>query len=159
MEEPRRADTLTLRVGEPADAERLAAFNLAIAEETEGLGLDPRTVAAGVGKVLHDASHGFYVVAERDERIVGALMVTYEWSDWRNALWWWVQSVYVDPRYRRRGVYRRLYDFVRVRARDHGNVCGFRLYVERDNEVAQRSYRALGMDASHYLMFEEELTR
>lgn len=152
-------DALRVRVAEPSDGEAFVRFNCAMAMETEGRRLDESVVAPGVEAVLADSSHGFYVLAESGERIVGALMVTFEWSDWRNGRFWWIQSVYVMPEYRRRGVYRRLYDFVRERARDDGNVCGFRLYVEKDNAAAQKTYERLGMSPSDYLMYEEALDR
>ena len=105
---------------------------------------------------LRTTKKGFYVVAEDAGRIVGGLMVTYEWSDWRNAWFWWIQSVYILPEARGQKIYSRLYDFVRSRAAEAGNVCGFRLYVETDNAHAQQVYKSVGMDASHYLMYEEK---
>jgi GNAT superfamily N-acetyltransferase len=110
----------------------------------------------GVSAVFSDDKKGFYVVAEDDGRIAGGLMVTYEWSDWRNGWFWWIQRVYVVPESRGKSVYRRLYEFVRQLAAERGNVCGFRLYVEHDNERAQRVYEKLGMEKSHYLMYEQE---
>jgi ribosomal protein S18 acetylase RimI-like enzyme len=95
-------------------------------------------------------------VADADGRIAGGLMVTFEWSDWRNKWFWWIQSVYVLPDFRGQAVYRKLYDFVKQKAAEAGNVCGFRLYVEHDNKRAQHVYETVGMAASHYLMYEEE---
>ncbi|TFH47964.1 MAG: GNAT family N-acetyltransferase, partial [Lysobacterales bacterium] len=117
--------------------------------------LDDALVEPGVVAVFENPSRGFYVVAECEDYIVAALMVTFEWSDWRNATFWWIQSVYVTPEFRRQGLYRRLYNFLRERARSEGSVCGFRLYVERNNLAAQRVYESLGMSASDYLMYEE----
>ena len=111
----------------------------------------------GVEAVLSDPGHGFYVVADTGGEIAGSLLVTFEWSDWRNGRFWWIQSVYVRPAYRRRGVYRALHEFVRDRARSTGGVVGLRLYVERENAVAQRTYAALGMDETPYRMYEEPL--
>ena len=139
------------------DADALVAFNQAMALETEGKTLDPGKIAPGVGAVFADEKKGFYVVADQDGRIVGGLMVTYEWSDWRNAWFWWIQSVYILPEVRGTGLYRRMYDFVKQRAAEAGNVCGFRLYVENDNHHAQKVYDGVGMRASHYLMYEEEV--
>ncbi len=139
------------------DSSALIAFNQAMARETEGKTLDPRKITPGVAAVLADEKKGFYVVAEQDSKIVGGLMVTYEWSDWRNAWFWWIQSVYILPEARGTGLYRRMYDFVKERAAEAGNVCGFRLYVENDNHHAQKVYDGVGMQASHYLMYEEEV--
>ena len=142
-----------------ADVERLVAFNCAMARETEARELEVAVVRQGVCAVLADPGRGFYVVAEIGAAVVGALMVTFEWSDWRNGNFLWIQSVYVRPEFRGRGVYRRLYDHVRADARARGDVCGFRLYVEAGNEPAQHVYAALGMRDSGYLVFEEEVER
>lgn len=150
------AAELRVRLGTLADAEALASFNEAMAAETEGRTLEPDRVRAGVRRLLARPERGFYLVAERGGTIVGALMVTPEWSDWRDGLFWWVQSVYVRPANRRRGVYRALHAYVREAAQRDEEVCGLRLYVDRDNEVAQQTYRALGMHATGYLLFEEE---
>ena len=143
-----------VRQAAPGDVEALVEMNAAMALETEGRTLDPDRVAKGVAAVLHCPEKGFYLVAEADRRVVGALMVTFEWSDWRNGTFWWVQSVYVRPVWRRRGVYREMHGHVLSAARSRGDVCGLRLYVRRDNEVAQRTYRSLGMDRADYEMFE-----
>lgn len=148
-------DPVALRLAVASDAAVLTAFNRAMARETEGKDLVPEVVAAGVASLLAQPQYGFYVVAEVAGEVVGALLVTTEWSDWRNGLFWWIQSVYVLPDCRRRGIYRRLYQFVKELARDAGNVCGFRLYVERENAIAQQTYRSLGMSETHYRLFEE----
>jgi GNAT superfamily N-acetyltransferase len=136
------------------DAEALVDFNCSMALETEEKTLDIKTVTAGVRALLDEPVRGFYVVARREVALVGSLMITKEWSDWRCADFWWIQSVYVRPEARRQGVYRRLYDFVRAQASETDRVCGFRLYVERDNHRAQQTYDALGMRESVYLMYE-----
>ncbi len=110
---------------------------------------------SGVEAVFGDAEKGFYVVAEIENTIAGGLMVTREWSDWRNGWWWWIQSVYIRPEFRGQKIYAKLYGFVKARAADAGDICGFRLYVENDNSRAQRVYERVGMEASHYLMYEE----
>lgn len=149
---------ITLRQGVERDARRLAEFNCALARETEALELDPEVVISGVHGMLQHPERGFYVVAEAgDAGVIGSLMITSEWSDWRDGHIWWVQSVYVTPPWRRRGVYRRLYDNVRERARALGTVRGMRLYVEGGNVNAQRTYRAMGMTPTSYLVFEEML--
>lgn len=152
-------DDVRIRVASAADGDAFVRFNRAMALETENKKLAEEIVDPGVRAVFAEPGRGFYVVAERESEIVAALMITFEWSDWRNADFWWIQSVYVTPAFRRRGVYRKLYDFVRERARGEGGVCGFRLYVERDNTAAQRVYESLGMSASDYLMYEETLER
>jgi ribosomal protein S18 acetylase RimI-like enzyme len=148
---------MEIRLAAANDADALVIFNQSMAMETEGKTLDAGKIAAGVAAVFADEKKGFYVVAEQDARIVGGLMVTYEWSDWRNAWFWWIQSVYILPEARGTGLYRRMYDFVKERAVEAGNVCGFRLYVENDNYHAQKVYDGVGMKASHYLMYEEDV--
>ena len=148
---------MEIRLAKDADAEALVAFNQAMALETEGRTLDPGKIAPGVAAVFSDEKKGFYVVAEKDVKIVGGLMVTYEWSDWRNAWFWWIQSVYILPEARGTKLYSRMYEFVKARAAETGNVCGFRLYVETENTHAQSVYDAVGMSRSHYLMYEEEV--
>jgi GNAT superfamily N-acetyltransferase len=146
---------LQVRLASVSDRDAFVRFNRAMALETENKKLDDALVEPGVAAVFENPARGFYVVAECADNIVAALMVTFEWSDWRNATFWWIQSVYVTPEFRRQGLYRRLYNFVRERARSEGGVCGFRLYVERNNLAAQRVYESLGMSASDYLMYEE----
>ena len=148
---------LTIRRATVDDTETLARFNEAMAEETEEKTLDPDTVRAGVRAVFDRPEQAFYLVAEQDDTIVGSLMITTEWSDWRNADFWWIQSVYVHPSARRTGVYTALHRDVRRRAHDTGGVCGLRLYVEQDNAVAQAAYDELGMTEPPYRMYEEML--
>lgn len=146
---------MNIRLAENSDARALIDFNQAMALETEDKTLDAETLQNGVGQVFDDEKKGFYVVAEENDRIVGGLMVTFEWSDWRNGWFWWIQSVYIRPEARGRGIYRRLYEFVKTTARARQNVCGFRLYVEKENTGAQKVYEKLGMEATYYLMYEE----
>ena len=143
-----------VRLAEPRDADVIARFNLAMAMETERKQLDPATVQRGVERLFALQGEGFYVVAEAGSDVIGSLMITYEWSDWRDGRFWWVQSVYVVPGWRRHGVFRRLYAFVQERAAASRDVCGVRLYVEKDNSVAQQTYAKLGMEATAYLVFE-----
>ncbi|MGQ0542494.1 MAG: GNAT family N-acetyltransferase [Blastocatellia bacterium] len=147
---------MKIRFATLEDASELVEFNQAMALETEGKHLDAETLSNGVRAVFADEKKGFYVVAEESEKIVGALMVTYEWSDWRNAWFWWIQSVYILPEARGRSIYTHLYDFVKQTAVEAGNVCGFRLYVEKENIHAQNVYEKVGMDASCYQMYEEK---
>ena len=146
-----------IRIAAAEDAGSLVRFNQAMALETEGKELSFDTISNGVASVFSDDKKGFYVVAEQNEIIVGGLMVTYEWSDWRNKWFWWIQSVYILPEGRGQKLYSRMYEFVKQKAADAGNVCGFRLYVENDNYHAQQVYEKLGMESSHYLMYEEEV--
>ena len=147
-------DAIHIRRATPTDAGFIVESNVAMARETEGLALDVDVVRSGVAAVLADPSLGFYLVAEIEGNLAGQLMVTYEWSDWRNGLFWWIQSVYVHPDHRRRGVYRALDAHVRAEAMRDGSVCGLRLYVDRDNHVAQSVYASLDMQHSHYDLYE-----
>ncbi len=146
---------LSIRVAEGRDSQTLIRFNIAMALETEHKKLDSAIVAEGVRTLLENPQHGFYVVAETAGQIVGSLMVTYEWSDWRCGLFWWIQSVYVRPDYRRQGVFSRLYQFLKDRASRDTNVCGFRLYVQRSNRAAQDTYDDVGMKETSYRVYEE----
>jgi ribosomal protein S18 acetylase RimI-like enzyme len=128
-----------------------------MARETEGRELARPTLDAGVRRLLEREDRGFYWIAEYGGEAAGCLMITREWSDWRNGEFWWIQSVYVRPEMRRRGVYRTLHEHVVRQAASNPDVCGLRLYVERDNETAQRTYQALGMEQTAYRMFEQPI--
>jgi len=143
-----------VRDARPSDAATLAAYNSAMAEETEDRSLDPDIIGPGVANLLDDAGRGRYWVAQSGGRIVGQLMVTYEWSDWRNGSLWWIQSVYVHPDWRRKGVFSALYRHVESLARAEPDVVGLRLYVEEKNTRAQRTYEALGMVNPGYRVME-----
>jgi ribosomal protein S18 acetylase RimI-like enzyme len=146
--------TIRIRAAGIDDADFLAAGNVAMALEAEHKHLDPATVARGVRAVLEDPGHGRYFVAERDGRPVGQLMITYEWSDWRNGRFWWIQSVYVLPQARRGGVFRALFRHLEERAKADPGVCGIRLYVERENVRAQATYRHCGLEDAGYAVME-----
>ncbi|MEZ5344908.1 MAG: GNAT family N-acetyltransferase [Pyrinomonadaceae bacterium] len=151
-------DVFKIRIAEERDAEAMIEFNQAMAFETEGKRLDPEKISGGVRAVFDGTERAFYVVVENAEAlIVGGLMVTKEWSDWRNGWFWWIQSVYILPEARGKKIYSRMYDFVKAKAVEKGGVCGFRLYVEKDNFHAQKVYESLGMEATDYLMYEEEV--
>jgi len=147
------------------DAAVIVDFNLAMARETESLELSQATLAAGVRHLFDNPQFGFYVVAEARGpgggagECAGSLLITYEWSDWRDGLFWWVQSVYVRAEHRRRGVYTVLDEFVKRLAAEDPRVRGFRLYVERENVAAQHTYERLGMSETHYKMYEAALER
>lgn len=147
---------MNIRFARQEDAPALIEFNQAMALETEGKQLDSDILSKGVEAVFSDEKKGFYVAAESDGKIIGGLMITFEWSDWRDAWFWWIQSVYVLPDFRGQGIYRLLYQFVKDKAEESKDVCGFRLYVERENRRAQKVYEKLGMKLSHYLMYEEK---
>ena len=147
---------MNIRTATREDAPALVSFNQAMALETEGKQLAQGKISNGVAAVFEDDKKGFYIVAESGDQIIGGLMVTYEWSDWRNAWFWWIQSVYILPEHRGKKLYSKMYEFVKGKAAEQGNVCGFRLYVETENVNAQAVYDAVGMSRSHYLMYEEE---
>ncbi len=146
--------TLLVRPAARADVDVIAEFNVALALETESLSLDHATARRGVAAVLDDPSKGSYRVATRDDAVVGQLMITREWSDWRCEWWWWIQSVYVAPTERRGGVFRVLYASVIDDAHREGDVRGVRLYVEQENVRAQRTYETLGMVRGRYVIYE-----
>ena len=145
-----------IRPATRADIPALAAWNAAMAWETEAKRLDPEVLVRGVAGVFDEPRRGFYLVAERGGVAVGGLLVTYEWSDWRDGDFWWIQSVYVEPSARRGGVFRALHEAVVHRAREAGAV-GVRLYVETENHRAQATYEGLGMQRCHYFMYEQML--
>ena len=149
-------DDIRIRRATHDDAAFIAESNTAMAMETESMALNADVVRPGVAAVLADDSLGFYLLAEINGQIAGQLMVTYEWSDWRNGLWWWIQSVYVRPEFRRHGVYTALHRHVEEAARGAGGVCGLRLYVEQENTRAQQVYRSLDMYNTRYHMYEVE---
>lgn len=136
------------------DIRAIVEFQQAMAVETEGVTLDGAICTRGVGGVFDDPSRGRYFVADAGGRVVGSLLITYEWSDWRNGVVWWIQSVYVIPELRKQRVYAGLYDHVRSLASADGSVRGIRLYVDRRNTAAQEVYRRLGMNGEHYVVFE-----
>jgi GNAT superfamily N-acetyltransferase len=138
-----------------SDSKALAEFNTSMARETEGIELIPSVIGSGVKAMIENPQMGFYLVVEDEGKIQASLMITAEWSDWRNGLFWWIQSVYVNQQYRRQGLYRKLYEHVKSLAEAENHVCGFRLYVEHDNQIAQKTYRTLGMDETSYKMYEE----
>jgi GNAT superfamily N-acetyltransferase len=145
---------INIRKAELRDAPVIADYNLRLALETEDLHLEPASVEAGVLALLKDAAKGYYYVAEVSGQVVGQLMITYEWSDWRNANIWWLQSVYVKLEFRRRGIFRALFSHLERLARNAPGVCGLRLYMHADNARARRSYLDLGMRQTKYEVFE-----
>jgi GNAT superfamily N-acetyltransferase len=144
---------ISIRHAVAADAPTIVEFNQRLAWESEGKRLEHLTLRHGVERLLADASLGRYFVACRGDEMLGQVMLTYEWSDWRNGQIWWIQSVYVPAEHRRLGVFRRLYQHVRDLARREA--VGLRLYVEHGNDVARRVYQSVGMHNSGYLVLEE----
>lgn len=145
---------ITYREAHSSDLDRIVAFQLAMARETEGVELDPATCTLGVRALFDDPDKGRYYLAEKDGQVVGSLMITTEWSDWRAGTVWWIQSVYVDPGHRRKGAYAGLYGHVKDLMERNPDVRGIRLYVDRRNTGAQEVYRRLGMNGDHYQVFE-----
>lgn len=148
-------ELINIRSAEKEDLSPIVKFNILMARETENKELIPKVISLGVRNLLENSQLGFYIVAESKDEIIASLMITTEWSDWRNGSFWWVQSVYVKPEWRKRSVYRRLYDHVKYLADKDENVCGFRLYVEKANTIAQKTYKKVGMHDTNYMMFEE----
>jgi GNAT superfamily N-acetyltransferase len=144
----------SIRLATVADTPVIVRFNTRMADETEHITLDQERLKAGVDALLRDPSKGVYYLAEQNNGVVGQMMITYEWSDWRNGTFWWIQSVYVENSTRGSGVFRALFDHVHSLAKARTDVCGLRLYVERTNDRAKRTYDRHGMRLSHYEMFE-----
>ena len=143
------------RKAQPVDSERIVHFQLKMAQETENLELDESTVVKGVAAVFQDQTKGKYYVAEVDGMVVGSLLTTYEWSDWRNGRVLWIQSVYVAAQYRGKGIYRKLYEHIKALVQqDENDFRGIRLYVDKTNTLAQKVYAKLGMENHHYEMYE-----
>ncbi len=145
---------MLIRIAIQEDINSILEFQLDMARETEGIELDRSIVEKGVAAVLKDSSRGEYYVAEDNGRIVGSLLTTFEWSDWRNGTVLWIQSVYVLPEFRRKGVYSRLYEFVKNRVVNNSALKGIRLYADKSNETAHQVYLKLGMSPDHYITFE-----
>ena len=146
---------IKVRYATPAEARRLVDFNLALALESEGLAMEEKTVSAGVLAVMSHPERGFYLVAELDGAPAGCLLVTYEWSDWRNKTFWWISSYYVKPEFRGRGIYTAMDEKLQELAAKDGNVCGFRTYAHKGHKQAQDAFRNLGMVEKEYIIFED----
>lgn len=141
----------------PSDAQSIARFQVDMAAESEGTSLNFDVALKGVTEGLNDVSKGTYIVARNENGgVIASLMLTREWSDWNCSWYWWIQSVYVQPQYRRQGVYRSMYNLVKDMAKEADVAC-VRLYVDRTNTQGLSTYTALGMKESHYLLFEEDI--
>ena len=145
---------ITVREATLAEHAVIAGFQVAMAAETEDLALDRAVVERGVREVFRRPELGKYYVAVKDDRLVASLLITYEWSDWRNALVYWIQSVYVLPQERGRGVFRAMYGHIRDLVLTDEAVSGIRLYVDKNNRTAREVYRRLQMDGDHYALYE-----
>ena len=148
--------TIVVRPAAPRDRDIIVEFNVRLADEAEGKKLDPHTVRRGVESGLTNPDRCLYFVAERNVHIVGQPMITYEWSDWRDGWFWWIQSVYVHSDHRREGVYRTLHEHIEREARRRGDVCGLRLYVDLQNRRAIETYECLGMTPGGYAIYETD---
>ena len=145
---------ILIREANSTDANKIVEFQMAMALETESLKLDRDILTLGVNAVLDDPSKASYFIAEEDGKSVGMLMITPEWSDWRNGWVWWIQSVYTMPEFRKRGVYKLLYEHIKSLVAASADIRGIRLYVDNRNTTAQNVYTALGMNGDHYSTYE-----
>jgi GNAT superfamily N-acetyltransferase len=148
-----KSQMVIIRRANRGDAKVIIAFQQAMAMETESLKLDESILEPGVKAVFNDPSKGEYFVAENEGSVIASLLITYEWSDWRNANIWWFQSVYVLPGFRRKGIFRMMYSYISEEA-DNLGVAGLRLYVETNNSAAMKTYESMGMSSEHYTMYE-----
>ncbi len=155
-------ENILIRDALPSDLNLLVEFNAAMALETEGRSLDQSVLQAGVRAIFEHPARGCYVMAEVQAApsrpvVAGQLLITYEWSDWRNANFWWIQSVYVHQDWRQQGVFRALYQYVYEQVQARRDVCGVRLYVEQDNVTARAVYAKMGLELTPYRMLERDL--
>lgn len=146
-----------IRIARLPDVETIVNYNYKMAQETENHELDKNVLRKGVTEAILDDAKACYYLYEKDNEICGQLMITKEWSDWREGYFWWIQSVYVKKEYRRKGIFRRLYQYVKKQAEARDDVCGLRLYVDKNNQIAQSTYKSLGLDETSYLMYEYEI--
>jgi ribosomal protein S18 acetylase RimI-like enzyme len=145
---------MNIRIALQTEQAAIVDFQIRMAKETEDLILNVSIVNKGVEAVLQDSDKGIYYVAEIDGEVVASLLTTYEWSDWRNGMVLWIQSVYVLPEFRGKGIYKEMYLFLQKKIKNEPGLLGLRLYVEKENKNAQKVYKKLGMDGEHYQMFE-----
>lgn len=142
-----------IKIASLEDVEVIVQNNIKLALETENIKLDEDTLRAGVSSVIKDKTKGSYYLYVIDDVVVAQLLITYEWSDWRNKNFWWIQSVYVNMNYRNQKVFHKLFNYVECLAKDM-DVCGIRLYVDQNNNIAKQAYTNLGMKKSHYNLYE-----
>jgi RimJ/RimL family protein N-acetyltransferase len=147
-------DSIQIRNATRDDVTFLRDSNIAMALESEQKLLAPEVLTRGIVAVFDHPERGFYIIAQRGDVAIGSLLITHEWSDWRNGGWWWIQSVYVVPDARRSGVFTAMYREINARARKSTGVIGLRLYVEKENTKAQQTYAALGMEPAYYSLYQ-----
>lgn len=145
---------IQIRKAVKPDSEVIAHFQLLMADETENIKLDERIVQKGVSAIFHQPELGQYFVAEVKGKIVASLMTTFEWSDWRNGMVWWIQSVYVLPEFRKKGIFKKMYRHIKALVLDRDDVSGLRLYVANENTSAAKVYENVGMEGNRYRLFE-----
>jgi GNAT superfamily N-acetyltransferase len=143
-----------IRIATKNDAPTIIEFNKRLAFETERLILDDIKITTGVTTIINDSSKGVYYVYEFEGKVIAQLLITFEYSDWRNANIWWIQSVYVDSNFRRQGYFQLLYQHVKNIVDSNPQIAGLRLYVEKANTTAQKTYTRLGMNESYYNLYE-----
>jgi ribosomal protein S18 acetylase RimI-like enzyme len=144
----------SIRQAQEKDTDTIAGFQLRLAQETEDIKLELTIVLRGVKALLDDPSKGSYYVAEKDGTVAGCFLITFEWSEWRNGTVWWLQSVFVDKKFRNQGVFKKMYEYVMERISADPTLLGLRLYVDKSNGSAQNVYASLGMNGDHYTVFE-----
>ena len=147
---------MNIRNARLGDAETIAKQNMLLAEESEKIILDYNIVLAGVQALLSDNKKGFYIVAEENGHVIGQMMITFEWSDWRNSMTWWVQSVYVQKQWRKKGIFVKLLQFVQDQSRTN-QVHILRLYVHEHNTAAQKVYQKTGMEKQPYVFYQLQI--
>ena len=143
-----------VRLATRDDVKSIVDFNRSMAMETENISLDKAVITQGVEAIFDNSKHGFYIVCELEDKVRACLMISYEWSDWRNGLFWWIQSVFVQKEFRQQGLYKSMYDFIKTKADLSEGIAGIRLYVDQNNTKAQSVYTKLGMIKSNYQLFE-----
>jgi ribosomal protein S18 acetylase RimI-like enzyme len=143
-----------IREGSQGDIATIVEYNYNLAKETEDIELNQDRLYRGVQRIIEDPSKGIYFLYEEDGEVLGQLMITKEWSDWRNGEFWWIQSVYVHSEHRKKGIFKALYRYVEKIVLEDKDLCGLRLYVEKENDTAQDTYRSLGMEETYYKLFE-----
>lgn len=145
---------ITIRTANRDDAAQILEYQLMLAHETETVALDKLVVSKGIKAVFDDPGKGTYYVAQQKEQVIGCCLITFEWSEWRNGTVWWLQSVYVDIRHRRNGVFKKMYEHLTKTIAQNPTILGLRLYVDKSNLRAQKVYGTLGMNGEHYTVYE-----
>ena len=145
---------ISIRPSRYSEIDAIADFQIRLAQETENIVLDKQLVSTGIEALFADPAKGIYYVAEFQDEIIGCFLITYEWSDWRNGMVWWLQSVYVAESVRKQGVFKKVYEYLIDTISSDPTIIGLRLYVDKSNTRAQKVYQSLGMNGDHYTVFE-----